>query len=85
MGYDEKLPDDKVRLVENPKKFIEEYIDNILSKRKKDNDIVSKSEEEIEEKELNPIIVKQLKSLKNTLDSHNLSVNDIMKHLKDNE
>ena len=85
MGYDEKLPDDKVRLVENPKKFIEEYIDNILSKRKKDNDIVSKSEEEIEEKELNPIIVKQLKSLKNTLDSHNLSVNDIMKHLKGDE
>ena len=33
IGYDKKLPDDKVRLVENPKKFIEEYIDSILSKK----------------------------------------------------
>ena len=85
MGYDENLPDDKVRLVENPKKFIEEYIDSILSKRKNDDDLVSKSEEEIEEKEINPIILKQIKSLKNTLDSHNLNVGDIMKHLKGDE
>lgn len=84
MGYDKKLPDDKVRLVENPKKFMEEYIESVLKSKGKDNDIVPK-EEEIEEKEINPIILKQLKSLKNSLQSHNLSVNDIMKHLKDNE
>ena len=40
---------------------------------------------EIEEKEINPIILKQIKSLKNTLDSHNLNVGDIMKHLKGDE
>jgi hypothetical protein len=85
MGYDKKLPEDKVRLVENPKKFMEEYLESVLSKKSKDNDIVSQ-EEEIEEKEINPIILKQVKSLKNTLKSHNLSVKDIMSHLKkDNE
>ena len=84
MGYDEDLPDDMVRLVENPRKFMEEYIEDVLSKRKVDNDIVSKGGE-IEEKEINPIILKQLKSLKSTLSSHKLSVDDIMKHLKDNE
>ncbi len=85
MGYDKKLPEDKVRLVENPKKLMEEYLESVLSKKSKDNDIVSQ-EEEIEEKEINPIILKQVKSLKNTLKSHNLSVKDIMSHLKkDNE
>ncbi len=85
MGYDKKLPEDKVRLVENPKKFMEEYLESVLSKKSKDNEIVSK-DEELEEKEINPIILKQVKSLKNTLKSHNLSVKDIMSHLKkDNE
>lgn len=85
MGYDEELPEDKVRLVENPKKFIEEYIESILSKKKIDHDIVSKEEEQTEEKEINPIVLKQLKSLKSSLESNKLTVNDILKHLKDNE
>jgi len=84
MGYDEKLPDDKVRLVENPKKFMEEYIESILSKKNLSNDIVSKSET-TEEKEINPIVLKQLNSLKNTLKKNNLSVNDVLKHLKNDE
>ena len=85
LGYDKKLPDDKVRLVENPKKFMEEYIESLLSK-KKDNDILSREEEQTEEKDINPIILKQIKSLKNSIESNNLSVNDILKHLKkDNE
>jgi hypothetical protein len=84
MGYDKNLPEDKVRLVENPKKFMEEYIESILTK-KKDNDIVSK-EEQTEEKEINPIVLKQLKSLKNSMNSNNLTTDDIIKHLnKDNE
>jgi hypothetical protein len=85
MGYDEKLPDDKVRLVENPKKFMEEYIESILAKKSKDSEIVSNEGDQMEEKEINPIVAKQLKSLKNSLKSHNLSVSDIMKHLKDDE
>ena len=84
MGYDKELPDDKVRLVENPKKFMEEYIESILSKKKqKDNDVLSK---EGEVKEVHPIIKRQINSLKHSLDSHGLSVDDVIKHLKsDNE
>ena len=82
MGYDKNLPDDKVRLVENPKKFMEEYIESIINKKnEKNNDILSK-EGEIEEKEINPIVLKQLKSLKNTMDSNGLTSDDILKHLK---
>jgi hypothetical protein len=83
MGYDENLPEDKVRLVENPKKFMEEYIESILSKKNMNNDIVSK--ETTEEKNINPIVLKQLNSLKNTLKNNNLNVNDILKHLKNDE
>jgi len=85
MGYDEDLPEDMVRLVENPKKFMEEYIESVLSKRKMDDEIVSKEVEQTEEKEINPIVLKQLKSLKSSLESNKLTVNDILKHLKDNE
>jgi hypothetical protein len=76
MGYDKKLKDDKVRLVENPKKFIEEYIDNILSKKNQSNDILSN-------KEINPIILKQIKALKNSMNSNNLSMETIVKYLSD--
>jgi len=80
MGYDEKLKGtDKVRLVENPKKFMEEYIESILRNKSKENDIVTKNDEI---KEVNPIIKKQIKSLKNSMNSHNLTIDDIIKHLK---
>ena len=83
MGYDKNLPDDKVRLVENPKKFMEEYIESILKKKTSDSEIVSKEGEQTEEKEISPIVLKQLKSLKNSLSSHNLKINDVIRHLKD--
>ena len=51
-----------------------------MKRKTNENDIVSN-----EEKEISPIVKKQIKSLKNTMDSHNLSINDIIKHLKDNE
>lgn len=82
MGYDEDLPDDKVRLIENPKKFMEEYIESVLKNKNKPNDLVKKSEEV---KEVSPIIKRQIKSLKNSLDSHNLSIEDILKHFKEDE
>jgi hypothetical protein len=82
MGYDKKLPKDKVRLVENPKKFVEEYIESIIYTKSNLNDIVQKEEDENEEKEINPIILKQINSLKNSMNSHKLSINDILKHLK---
>lgn len=84
MGYDKKLPKDKVRLVENPKKFVEDYIESIIYTKSNLNDIVQKQENEddSEEKEISPIILKQINSLKNSMDSHKLSINDIVKHLK---
>lgn len=82
LGFDPNLPDGQQRIVENPKKYMEEYIESVLSKKKVDNEIVSK---ETEMKEISPIIKKQIKSLKNSMDSHNLTIDDIMNHLKDNE
>lgn len=84
MGYDPNLPDDKVRLVENPKKFMEEYIESVLKQRGKDNDILSK-EEEIEEVEINPIVQKQIKSLKNSMKTYGLKPDHILRGLKDDE
>lgn len=82
LGFDPNLPDGQQRIVENPKKYMEEYIESVLSKKKVDNEIVSK---ETEMKEISPIVKKQIKSLKNSMDSHNLTIDDIMNHLKDNE
>lgn len=82
MGYDKNLPNDKVRLVENPKKFMEEYIDNLLKQKGKDNDVISK-EEEVEEVEINPIVAKQIKSLKNSMKTYGLKPDHILKGLKD--
>jgi hypothetical protein len=84
MGYDKKLPKDKVRLVENPKKFIKEYINSVVLPKKNDtNDIIKKKREDVNE--INPIIKKQLNSLKTSIKNNNLSLDDVMKHLKDDE
>lgn len=82
MGYDPELPEDKVRLVENPKKYVEEYLESVLNKKSKENDIVDK---ETEVKEVSPIIKRQISSLKNSMKSHNLTLNDLMKHFKEDE
>jgi hypothetical protein len=83
LGYDEKLKGDKIRLIENPKKFIEEFIENILSKRNSDYELVNSSNKEI--KEVNPIIKRQIKSFKDTLESNNLTIDDVLEYLKNNE
>jgi len=77
MGYDPKLPQDKVRLVENPKKFMKDYMETVLSKKNKNLEIVDG-----EKKELNPIIKRQLTSLKNTLEKNNLTIDDITEYFK---
>ena len=83
MGYDEKLANtDKVRLIENPKKFIEEYLESIISKKTKENDVLEK---ESEEEDLNPIIKRQIKVLLQTLKDNGISPNVVLKQMKDNE
>jgi hypothetical protein len=86
MGYDEKLPDNMVRLVENPKKFMEEYLESVLKSKSKQNDVLEKEKPEVAPKEVNPIVKRQIFSLKNTMKSHGLSIDDIKSHLEqDNE
>jgi hypothetical protein len=82
MGY--RPGDDKLNLVENPKKFMEEYLESILKQRGKDNDILSK-EEEVDEVEINPIVAKQIKALKNSMKTYGLKPDHILKGLNDNE
>lgn len=83
MGYDEELPDGKVRLIENPKKYIEEYLDNLLLKKKsKQNDIVNKQLDLLDDETMNPIIKKQLKSLKQTITDNEIDINEIINYLK---
>ena len=58
----------------------------VLSKKSQSDDLVKKDQTEDIEKNLNPIIKKQLSALKNTLVKNNLSVKDILKLLdKDDE
>lgn len=80
MGYDEKLPEDQIRLVE--KNSLEEFIESVLNKKSNQNELVKNSGEV---KEINDLVKKQLKSLKNTMNSNNLSIEDVMEYLKDNE
>lgn len=83
LGYDKKLAkkdDDKVRLVENPREFIEAYIDEVLLKKSDIEELVSNGD-----KEVNPIVKKQLDTLKKSLKSNGLTINDVVKYLKSNE
>ena len=88
MGYIPTTPEeennpeqnDEVILVENPKKFIEEYIINKLNKSR-DTDIVEKDNNE--DNQINPIILKQIEALKQTLKNNGLSTKQILKYLQE--
>ncbi len=76
LGY---IPGQKelVRLVENPKKFMNDYIESVLVKKTDETDVLAK-----EENDLNPVIKKQIDSLKKSLKNNNISVDKIINHLK---
>lgn len=84
MGYDKELPKGKVRLIENPKKFIEDYLETIIPRKTTENDVLEKDNEEPKEID-NVIIKRQIESLKQTLRDNGLSPKDILKYLNDNE
>lgn len=85
-GYDENLPDDKVRLIENPKEYIRDYVESVLNKKTNSDDFVKKDQTEDIDTELEPIIKKQISALKNTLVKNNVSIKDVIKLLnKDDE
>ncbi len=81
-GYDENLKGDKVRLIENPKKFVKDYVESVIKKKSSSEDLVKKDQTEDIKTELNPIIKRQVMSLKNTLVKNNLSVEDVINILK---
>jgi len=70
---------DLVRLVENPKKYMNDYIESVLVKKTDDKDVLTKDEDK---SELNPLIKKQVDSLKKSLKSNNISIDKIINHLK---
>ena len=76
MGY---IPGEKelVRLVENPKKFMEDYIETVLSKKTGDADIIDNTDTE----PLNPIIQKQIDSLLKTIEKNNIPMAKVIKQL----
>ncbi len=76
LGY---IPGQKelVRLVENPKKFMNDYLESVLVKKTDETDVLTK-----EENDLNPVIKKQIDSLKKSLKNNNISVDKIINHLK---
>lgn len=81
-GYDDDLGGDKVRLVENPKKYIEDYVESIINKKTDNNDLIKKDQYEDVDQELEPIIKKQISALKKTLKKNNISLNHVFKLLK---
>ena len=77
MGYIEGEKE-LVRLVENPKRFIQDYIESVLVKKSQDSDVLEKESDET----VNPLILKQIESLKKSLNKNNIPVEKIIKHLK---
>ena len=78
MGY---IPGQKelVRLVENPKKFMEDYIETVLSKKtNQDSDIINKPNEE----PIHPVIQKQIDSLLKTLEKNNIPLDKALNQSK---
>ena len=81
-GYDKNLEGDKVRLIENPKKYIEDYVESVLNKKTENNDLIKKDQYEDIDQELEPIIKKQISALKRTLKKNNIPLNHVFKLLK---
>jgi hypothetical protein len=82
-GYDDDLSGDKVRLIENPKKFVGDYVESVLKKRTTNDDLVKKDQTEDMKSELSPIIKRQITSIKNTLKRNNISMKDFIDMVKD--
>jgi hypothetical protein len=83
LGYNKELPKDKIIVIETPKKYIEEYIDELLSTKNKNDDLVSNIKND--DIEINPIIKRQIESLKKSIKTYGLNGKLVYKKLMDNE
>lgn len=75
IGY---IPDEPnlIRLVETPNKFIHEYLESVMVKRKKELELLEKDEE------IPNLIKKQVTSLKKTIKQNNIKIEKIIDLLK---
>lgn len=83
MGYESDYPTGKIRLIENPRQFVEDYLESVISKKTKENDVVDR--DNTEPKILNPIIKKQIDVLKQTLKDNGISPRQFAEYLKNDE
>ena len=83
MGLMPKEPELR-RLVEDPKKFIQDYVESVLNKKNTDSELVKKVEGN-EKPIMNPILEKQLNSLKKTMKNNNLQIDEIIEFLKNEQ
>jgi uncharacterized protein YidB (DUF937 family) len=66
-----------VRLVENPGAYLSDYIESVLSKKTETDELVAK-----DDFVMNPIISKQIESLKKSCEKNNIPLDKVLKHLK---
>jgi hypothetical protein len=84
-GYDKKLKGDKVRLIENPSKFIEDYVESILNKKTDNNDLLKSDQYEDIEKEIDSLTKKQIMALKKNINNNSIPLSQVIKLLKNKD
>jgi hypothetical protein len=95
LGVDQREAEDRVkamgkipgeeeieRLVENPIKFIEDYVESVLVKKGKDSEIL---DSEKPKKEINNVIRRQISSLKASAASNDIEIEEIIDYLKNEQ
>jgi hypothetical protein len=68
-----------VRLVENPKKYMSDYIESVLVRKSTDEDVITKEDENVK---INPLVLKQIESLIKTAKTNNIPLAKIINKLK---
>lgn len=83
-GYDPELDEEgKQRIVELQKDKMKKMIDElVLNKKTKDKDVVKKSDEDTI---INKILMRNLESIKKIADKQGISIDKLVKHLKQSE
>jgi hypothetical protein len=66
-----------VRLVENPGEYLSDYIESVLSKKTETDELVAK-----DNFVMNPVIAKQIESLKKSCEKNNIPLDKVLKQLK---
>jgi len=66
-----------VRLVENPSQYLSDYIESVLSKKTEADELVTK-----DDFVMNPVIAKQIESLKKSCEKNNIPLDKVLKQLK---